>query len=357
VERTPDFDAARAAVAARGLVADASAHLTEAIATRLPFESLGPYKTVLKRFFSHRDWTAEDDAELAAIVGPAGDAGPWGVRLDEDLVLTHGPSPEGYRMSVTGAAAPRSIFDRVFAGPVVPEPTPHPRKVKFTFGGTPAVGAWHRRGEPIDDERAARLLSEPDVTDVMVAGTFVTVGLDAGSSWEERLDDVLVLVTELFPAVQAAPAVLTREELMREGGKAAARGAELHLLDPDDPAGRSALVEALDGGSVLERRVAVAILSESADEQTSTAAIERGTRDSSLAVRRTAIDAAADLEDERMRAVFEEALSSADPWTRWRAVRAIGDIGAGGSSNLVAALAGDPDFQVRFEVARLLGTG
>ncbi len=39
-----------------------------------------------------------------------------------------------------GTVAP-SIFDRVFDGPVVPEATPHPRKVKFTTGGTAAPGS------------------------------------------------------------------------------------------------------------------------------------------------------------------------------------------------------------------------
>ena len=71
-------------------------------------------------------------------------------------------------------------------------------------------------------------------------------------------------------------------------------------------------------------------------------------------MRRTAIDAAADREDEELRPLFELAMGDDDAWTRWKAVRAVSDLGLGDSKARVAALADDPDFQVRMEVEATL---
>jgi HEAT repeat protein len=71
-------------------------------------------------------------------------------------------------------------------------------------------------------------------------------------------------------------------------------------------------------------------------------------------VRRTAVDAAAGAEEEHFRGLFETALDDEDPWIRWKAVRSIGELGLGSSLYAVSALQDDPDFQVRFEVAKVL---
>jgi HEAT repeat protein len=71
-------------------------------------------------------------------------------------------------------------------------------------------------------------------------------------------------------------------------------------------------------------------------------------------VRRTAIDAAADTGHPAARTLFERALESTDPWIRWKAVHALGDIGLGNSRDAIAALSTDEDFQVRLEVASVL---
>ncbi len=54
----------------------------------------------------------------------------------------------------------------------------------------------------------------------MVAGDFVTIGIGARSSWENRLEPLLALVTELFAdsAAQHHRPDRTREELMQEAG-------------------------------------------------------------------------------------------------------------------------------------------
>jgi hypothetical protein len=354
-----DLDATRAAVTARELVVTASGYLTGDVAMSLPFEALGPFKTLLLRFFSSAAWNDDDAAALSDLVTPHLESGWWEHDLGGGITLSHGIAEGTYRLLVSGGgtAAP-SIFDRVFDGVVVPEATPHPRKVKFVTGGSPAPGVWYRRSDPDPpaDERVKRLFAEPDVTDVMVAGDFVTVGIGAKWSWERRLEPLLALVTELFAAgdARAAPA-RTRDELLAEASAAAAdRPEDLHLLDPEDPDHRRRLAAALDDVDPRVRRIAVAVLAESSDHRQRFDAVVRGATDDSRLVRRTAVDAAADLGDEGMRGVFEARLSDSDGWIRWKAVRSLGELGAGISRAALEALADDGDFQVRFEVARVL---
>ncbi len=248
---TSAIDAARAAVSNRGLTAAASAHLTAEVAMLLPFEDLGTFKTLLKRFFSTQPWTSEDMADLDALVRPHLTSGWWEHDLD-GITMSHGIVDGTYRLWVTGGGASNpSVFDRTFTGPVIPEPTPHPRKVKFTIGGPPSPGVWYQREEPGTDPRVRRLFDEPDVTDVMVAGDFVTVGLDRSSMWENRLDPMLDLVTGLFGAggdERPEAPIRTREELVAEGRRTGATDrprTDLHLLDPDNPNDRTRLMAAL----------------------------------------------------------------------------------------------------------------
>ena len=361
-EPPPDLDASRAAVASHGLVAVASGHLTTEVAARLPFEDLGAYKTLLKRFFSQQPWAGEDVDALDRLVAPHLDEGWWEHDLGEGLALSHGTAAAGYRMWVTGGGGgpATSVFDRVFAGPVVPEPTPHPRKVRFVTGGDPAPGVWYRRGDPDApaDTRVAALFEDATISDVMVAGDFVTVGLGAGVSWEERLDAVLDRVEVLFPAAERSMSGMTRDEMIGEGGRAQSdHPVELHLLDPDRPDHRARLLAAQADPAPAVRRVAVAVLAESANGAVRRQAVEAGFSDKSAVVRRTAVDAAAGTGDEGLRPFFETVLGVADAWVRWKAVRAIGELGVAPSRGAIAALRQDPDFQVRFEVERVLRAG
>jgi hypothetical protein len=356
-----DLDATRQTVAARDLIATASAYLTSDIALSLPFEALVSFKALVRQFFSTQAWTEQDAQALSDVVVRHIGEGWWDHDLGRGMTLAYGIRGGRFELWVGGAGTTTpSIFDRVFDGPVVPEATPHPRKVKFTTGGRAAPGIWYRRRDPgkPDDPRVERLFAEPDVTDVMVAGDFVTVGIGARSSWENRLEPILALVTELFAdsgAEHHRPA-RTREELMQEAGQSmsASRPEELHLLDPDEDADRQRLQEALEADDPRVRRIAVAVLLESSDTSVRQESVTRGMADPSRLVRRTAVDAAADTEDERFRPLFETLLADDDAWIRWKAVRSLGDLGLNPSRSLVEALADDPDFQVQFEVAKVL---
>jgi hypothetical protein len=339
-------------------VAVASQHLTEEIAMHLPFEALGEFKDALKRFFSGAPWTPADEARLSALVTAHVPGGMWIHALDEDIVLEHGIVEDTYLIRLSGEVdSSPSVFDRAFSGPVIPSATPHPRKVKFDVGGSPAPGIWHRRGQAVDDERVITLFEEPDVTDVMVAGDFVTIGLAGSSSWEERLDPLLDLVTALFwEGQEREPAERTRDELLEEAGRLSVtevRAEDLHLMDPDREEHRALLITALDAEDPRRRRAAVVTLALSGDVDIAAAAVITGYREESRIVRRAAIDAAADREEEAFRPLFEEAIFDRDPWIRWRAVRAVADIGAEASLDQIVLAAADEDFQVRFEATAL----
>ncbi len=356
-----DLDATRQAIAAHELVATASAYLTSDIALSLPFESLVPFKALLRQFFSPAPWTEQEANELSHVVAPHLNAGWWEHDLGRGITLAYGMMGNRFEMWAGGAgtAAP-SIFERVFDGPVVPEATPHPRKVKFTTGGVPAPGTWYRRSDSSRpaDTRVQRLFAEPDVTDVMVAGDFITVGIAARSSWEKRLEPLLALVVELFadPVAPHHRAERTREDLMHEAGQTAStsRPEVLHLLDPDDPDDQSRLEEAMAAEDPRIRRIAVAVLIEASNANVRDRVVTRGLADPSRLVRRTAVDAAADTGDERFRLLFEECLTDEDAWIRWKAVRSLGELGLLAGRSAIESMTDDPDFQVRFEVAKVL---
>ncbi len=344
----------RGAVATRGLTADAVAHLTTEVAMQLPFEDLALFKALLKKFFSSEPWRPTDADSLSRLVSASLDAGWWEHQLDDDLILRHGIMDGRYEIFVTGADSPASgLFDRVFSGPVVPEATPHPSKIRFTIGGTAAPGVWFRRGDDIDDSRVAELMGDEDITDVMVAGDFVTVGLSRSASWEDRLDEVLDRVTTLFydPTVPPSTASsLTRDELVGEGLRIRSLE-DLHLLDPDDEGHRAHLTAALRDPSAETRRLALATLAQSSDEGFAAATLADAYVDTHRIVRRMAIDGAADLGTERVRELLEQGLADDDAWVRWKAIRGLRELGVAPSMSAVRPLVNDDDFQVRFEAA------
>jgi hypothetical protein len=352
------MDHTRAAIQDLDLIGVASQHLTAEIAMALPFEELGAFKDALKQFFSRAAWTPADEARLSALVTAHVSEGMWEHDLGHGITLNHGIVENTYLIRVEGGPSTEpSVFDRAFEGPVLPETTPHPRKVKFLVGGNPAPGVWFRRGEDVDDERVTEMFIDDDVTDVMVAGDFVTIGLSARASWEERLDDVLDRVTTLFwDGKSTHSPERTRDELLEEAGRLSVsevRPEDLHLMDPDNAEHRALLVAALDSEDPRRRRASVATLALSGDHDVARAAIVTGYREESRIVRRTAIDAAGDLENADYRPLFEEAIFDRDPWIRWRAVRAIGDIGARPSEERIVLATADEDFQVRFEATAI----
>ncbi len=350
-----DLDETRRAVAAHELVGIASDLLTSDLYTQIEFSDLVAVKNLLKKFFSAQPWGDAEVTRLDEILrrNVAEHSGWFEHELGEGISLLHGFVDGGYRLWVSGGqTAEASIFDRVFSGPVQPEATPNPRHVRFVIGGQPSPGVWYRSGDEIDLPEVEQLLDDEDVTDVLVAGDFVAIGLRRPQMWEERLDAMVALVTELFWSPDRGTTDAsgpTRDELVAGGNSE-----ELHLLNPDDPPSRVRLEDARRDPDPRTRRMAIATLAQSSVPGYAAELLAESLGDSSRLVRRTVVDCAVDLGSEHVRLLLERALQDEDSWIRWKAVKGLSELGMGPSRTAISELSDDPDFQVRFEVAAAL---
>lgn len=364
-------DSARALVVERNLAAGAFGHLTEAFMA-LPFEALGPVKTLLKRYLSAGPWSAEDDDALAAAVG-AGE-GWWERELDPDVLLAFGWKDGRFQVAARSGApaspATPSPLDATFDGPVVPEATPNPRSIRFGFGHPVNTGPsrWYESATAAaDDPPAARLFAEFDrVTNVLVGPDFVAVGLRRPDDWEALLAPILAVVTEEFADPEgefAAPVGSAGGPAWLAGG-ARAGGADgerrltrlerawrdLGSLRPAEAGDLALVLDAAAGPDASRRQVAANLLREG-DPATARDAWGRLVHDSVRAVRRASVDAMVDAGRDELRPLLEAALGDADAWVRWKALRGLVELGPAPSRSAIAARADDPDFRVRLEAA------
>ena len=365
-------DSARGLVAERNLAAAAFGHLTEALLS-LPFEALGPVKTLLKRYLSVGPWTAEDDDALADAVGPG--EGWWERDLDDDVRLAYGWEEGRFRVEVRSAvgAPPASPLDATFDGPVVPEATPNPRSIRFGFGHPIHAGPsrWYESASSAaDDPPVARLFADFDrVANVLVGPDFVAVGLRRPDDWEELLAPILAVVTEEFADPDEGPA----SPVGSAGGPAwlsgstrpAAAGDDRRLtrlerawrdlgsLRPAEAGDLALVLEAAAGDDPARRQVAANLLREG-DAQAAHDAWARLVTDGVRAVRRSAVDAMVDASRNELRPLLEQALADVDAWVRWKALRGLVELGPAPSRPAIAARVEDPDFRVRLEAAAAL---
>lgn len=378
----PALDAARRLVVERGLVRAAFDHLTGAL-KGLPFESLGPTKKLLMRFFSAEPWGRAEDDALADAVGP-GD-GTWRRALDAELTLEYGWEAGRFtvRVASTGGAAiepagaSRAADDLLaasFDGPVVPEATPNPRTIRFQVGPIhDGPSRWYESAERArDDPAAARLFDEfPEVDNVLVGPDFVAVGLRRPGHWERLLVPVLNVVAEEFsspggdpdagpPRVMGGPAGAGAVGSAQSGDTAGRRRSrleqawrELRSLRPGDPADLEKVRAASRSDDAARRQVAASLLREG-DAGVAAAEWARLAADPVRSVRRAAVDAVVDVGRADLRPLLEEALDDADAWVRWKALRGLAELGPEPSREAIAAHADDPDFRVRLEAAAAL---
>lgn len=360
-------------VAERNLAGAAFGHLTEAM-LELPFEALGPVKTLLKRYLSAAPWAAEDDDALAAAVGPG--EGWWERELDTDVRLAYGWDAGRFRVEVrssVAAPAPATALEASFDGPVVPEATPNPRTIRFGFGHPVHAGAsrWYESATTAaDDPPVARLFAEFDrVDNVLVGPDFVAVGLRRPDDWEALLSPILEVITEEFADPDQAPAVPVGSAggpaWLAGGSRPAAGGDDRRLtrlerawrdlgsLRPADPPDLARVLAAASGDDAAHRQVAANLLREG-DPQAALDAWSRLVTDPVRAVRRAAVDAMVDAGRDELRPLLEGALADVDAWVRWKALRGLVELGPAASRPAIAARADDPDFRVRLEAAAAL---
>ena len=370
-------DAARRLLVERNLVAAAFGHLTDAF-TALPFERLGPVKTLLKRYLSTGPWTRADDEALADAVGPG--EGWWERELDGDLSIGFGWDGGRFRARVRvttavdagPAASPADPLAATFDGPVVPEATPNPRTIRFGFAHPVQDGPsrWYESAAAAaDDPRAARLFGDFDrVANVLVGPDFVAVGLRRPGDWEELLAAVLAAVTEEFadPEEQGearptgaadGPAWLSgRPPEARPGRRLTGleqAWQDLGSLRPAEPDDLPAVLAAASAPEQTHRQVAANLLRE-ADPGVARTEWARLAGDPARAVRRAAVDAMVDAGREELRPLLERALADTDAWVRWKALRGLAELGPASSRAAIEARAADPDFRVRLEAAAAL---
>ena len=385
----PALDAARRLVVERNLVRAAFDHLTDAFRA-LPFEALGPTKTLLKRFFSSEPWGPADDDALAAAVGPG--EGTWRRALDADLGLEYGWIDGRFAVRVSSTAAtpgptpasdgppgpgiaplPDDLLAASFDGPVVPEATPNPRTIRFQVGPIhDGPSRWYETPEQArDDPSAARFFDEfAEVANVLVGPDFVAVGLRRPNEWERLLLPILAVVVEEYaspggggatagPRVVGGPAGAGAGASAEavDGGRRATRLAqawrELRSLRPADPTDLAVVRAAATSDDAARRQVAASLLRE-ADAEVAAADWARLAGDPVRSVRRAAVDAMVDVGRQELRPLLERALADTDPWVRWKALRGLAELGPGRSRDAIAARADDPDFRVRLEAAAAL---
>ncbi len=374
------MDSGRRQAVERGLVRAAFEHLTMDAFLTLPLEALGPTKALLKRFFSTAEWGADDDEALAAAVGPG--EGTWRRPLDADLALAYGwvDGRFGVRLEATPAGEPAGPdaddpLAGTFDGPVVPEATPNPRSIRFQVGPIQSgPSRWYESATApalADDPAATRLFAEFDeVANVLVGPDFVAVGLHRAADWERVLRPVLAVVTEEFADPDAPPDTSAPRVT---GGPAGAGGGAGAGVPPAGPSGRQtrlerawaelgsrrpgssaddlALVRAAAAGDDASRRQVAANLLGEADAEVAAAEWSRLVTDPVRSVRRAAVDAMVDAGRPALRPLLETALADADAWVRWKALRGLAELGPEPSRERIAALADDPDFRIRLEVA------
>ena len=262
-----------------------------------------------------------------------------------------------------------------FDGPVVPEATPNPRSIRFQVGPIhQGPSRWYESAAAAaDDPGAARLFAEfEEVANVLVGPEFVAVGLHRAADWERLLRPVLDVVTDEFadpdapPDTSAAPGDgwpggRGRGRRTARGAADARPGRRLSRLDrawadlgslrpgtdPDRPG------PGAGGGGrrrPARRQVAANLLGE-ADPEVAAAEWARLVVDPVRSVRRAAVDAMVDAGRPELRPLLETALADADAWVRWKALRGLAGLGPEASRAAIVALAADPDFRIRLEVA------
>jgi hypothetical protein len=372
-------DELRREVAARGLTPVAVAHLTRDALGRIEFDRLAPVKALLKRFFSDAPWTTEHADELAALVGPG--EGWWRHPLDGGIAFGFGWRHGSFRLELeqtepanqspgdaVGNDLPR-VVDGDFEGAIVPEATPNPRTIRFVTGRIHGgASRWYESAAQVDDPRVARVFAEfDDVANVLIGPDFVAVGLRRPDRWEQLLGPMLRVLETEFPAEpsetdapdDSSDAAQSRPVGARASSSPANERAfdrtwrELHALRLDRPDDVARLVAAASSREVTTRQVAARVLID-ADPDVARAAWGDLVADPSRTVRRASVDAMVDAGRPGLRPLLERALHDRDPWTRWKALRGLVDLGIEASRGAATPLATDADFRVRLEAVRAL---
>jgi hypothetical protein len=360
-----DRDAARLRIARAGLTQGAVERVSRTSFGRMPITLVDRARAQLRRFFSEGPWTVEDDAGLSGLVGP-GEG--WteeeltpGIRLNfgwrggifkvEILIdpAAGGPGGSGGEAATavgSDASDPATIFP------------PHERTLGDTFEEFVLIEAGRNPAElrfatgPVTAGKAGRFTREDQGTSAAVAALFrefdeielvrielgsVSVGLASPEQWR----DILLHVFDTVTAAFVPPRVIQPD---RQHERAVA---EIGSLDVTNPRDLTRLLDATTSPDPAFRCLAAAKL-ELADPLLVAKPWTHSLEDSSRAVRRAAIRAAAHVARPDLRLLYERALADKDPCVRYYALRGLAQIGVGRADQSVERRKLDDDLRVRF---------
>ena len=363
-----DRDAARLRIAQAGLTRNAVERVSRTSFGRMPITLVDRARAQLRRFFSEGPWTVEDDAGLSGLVGPG--EGWTEEELAPGIRLSYGWRFGSFKVDVQTDAAltdregggsdgdGRGGAEESAAQPVLP---PHERTLGDTFEEFALIEAGRNPAElrfatgPGMTKRAGRFTREDQGSSAAVAALFrefddidlvrVDIGVVSVTIGRpERWPDILLGVFDTITSAFVAPRVIAPD---RQHERAVT---EIGALDVTNPRDLARLLDATTSPDPAFRCLAAAKL-ELADPLVVGKPWTRLLEDSSRAVRRAAIRAAAHVARPDLRLLFERALADKDPCVRYYAVRGLSQIGVGRADRSMERRRLDDDLRVRFAAA------
>jgi hypothetical protein len=350
-----DRDDARVQVARRGLSATAVERVARTSFGRMPITLVDRARSQLRAFFSEDPWTVEDDAALSAIVGPGagwsveelapgvrvafgwrGGAFKVDAAVDADAASanTTGESDE----PVAAIPAHERTLGDTFEDNLIIEEGRGPETLRFSTGpgSTRSLGRFTREEQGELAGVAALFREFEDIDEIRLDNAYVTITITDTALWSELLLEVFDAVIENFmPRALPAPD--------RQYERAIA---ELGPLDATSSRDLARLLDAVTSPNASFRQLAVAKLEE-ADPLVVQKPWGHALGDSSRAVRRAAIRAAAHNARPESRLLFERALVDKDACVRYYAVRGLAQVGVGRAVESVEKRRRDDDLRVR----------
>jgi hypothetical protein len=338
----------------------------------MPITLVDRARAQLRRFFSEGPWTVEDDAGLSGLVGPGEgwteeELAP-GIRLnfgwrggsfkveimidpaaDAGVVAPAGDAATGVGTAVaadaeaSGGSTILPVHERTlgdtFEEFVLIEAGRNPAELRFATGPVTAgkAGRFTREEQGTSAAVAALFREFDEIELVRIELGSVSVGLASPEQWRDILLEVFDTVTAAF----VPPRVIQPD---RQHERAVA---EIGSLDVTNPRDLTRLLDAMTSPDAAFRCLAAAKL-ELADPLLVAKPWTHSLEDSSRAVRRAAIRAAAHVARPDLRLLFERALADKDACVRYYALRGLAQIGVGRADQSVERRKLDDDLRVRF---------
>jgi hypothetical protein len=348
-----DRATARAQLAERALAATAAERVVRIALGDLPVPLVARVTTQLRRFFSGGSWSAEDDASLAAAVGPG--SGWYEEDLDAELTLGFGWRAGAFRAEVRYEPIGVDPDGPSDDGTVSAEPA-HPRTLGDTFedgvvidlGRTPAelcfrvgpsagsYGAFTRANAGADARVGAVFDACASLTDVTVGSGTLAATIDDAAHWPDVLLALFDTIVAEFAPPRTAPADRQLDRARSELGS----------LRHDNPRDLARILDATTSPDAAFRRIAIERF-EGADPTVGQRPWARGLEDSSRAVRRVTARVLAEAGRPQTRDLLERALGDADACVRYYGVRGLAAIGAAPSTAALQHRRTDTDMRVR----------